>query len=59
MKGLIITKWDNRYCKVRQVLQSGATLLQSRAVITKWGSTPSNGEWYEWSPILTDKANAG
>lgn len=40
-----ITKWSN--------------LLKSRVVITKLGSTPSNGEWYEWSPILTDKANAG
>ena len=38
-----ITKWGKIYYKVRQLLQSGAILLQSGAVITKWGNYYKEG----------------
>ena len=35
---ILITKWGDRYHKVRPLLQSEATLLLSGAGITKWGN---------------------
>ena len=35
-----ITKFDDYYHKVHQVLQSDRLLLQSATVITKWDITP-------------------